>query len=145
MQQTVAKCVHPNTVVKIENKSFFVLAWLGLYQYEVDALQHTWLPQCSINKSHKRNAFFIPNFVVSQLPINSWNTKLLETVSKFHRYLLFCTMHYKVLFIHSIAKQYNFINIVQKHGNVFAQLVWNMSWIFHKSKLFGVLLHPLRP
>jgi len=27
----MAKYVHPNTVVKIKNKSFSVLAWHGLY------------------------------------------------------------------------------------------------------------------
>jgi len=27
----VAVCVHPNTVVKLENKTFSVLAWHGLY------------------------------------------------------------------------------------------------------------------
>jgi len=28
---SMAKCVHPNTVVKIKNKNFSVLAWHGLY------------------------------------------------------------------------------------------------------------------
>jgi len=28
---SMAKCVHPNTVVKIKNKNFSVLGWHGLY------------------------------------------------------------------------------------------------------------------
>jgi len=37
-RNSMAKCIHPNTVVKIKNKNFSVLAWHGLYWYEVDAL-----------------------------------------------------------------------------------------------------------
>jgi len=33
----MAKCVHPNTAVKIYNKSFFVLAWRGLQPYNAIA------------------------------------------------------------------------------------------------------------
>jgi len=31
MQQTMPKYIHPNTVVKIKNKSFSALAWHTLY------------------------------------------------------------------------------------------------------------------
>ena len=72
----MAKCVHPNTVVKIESQSFSVLVWHGLYYYEVGGLQHTRLLQCTINKAHKGNAFFRPNIHVGQLPVNAHKQKL---------------------------------------------------------------------
>jgi len=49
----IAKCVHPYTVVKIKNTNFSVLAWHGLYQYDVGALQYPRFLQCTINKAHK--------------------------------------------------------------------------------------------
>jgi len=39
------------------------------------ALQHTRLPQCTIDKAHKWNAFFCPNVQVSQLLINPHKLK----------------------------------------------------------------------
>jgi len=37
----MAKCVHPDTAVKIKNENISVFAWHGLYLYEVGAPQHT--------------------------------------------------------------------------------------------------------
>jgi len=49
----MAKCVHPNIVVKIKNRSFSLLVWHGLFLYEAGAVHHTRLAQCTINKAHK--------------------------------------------------------------------------------------------
>ena len=72
MQQTMPKYIHPNTVVKIKNKSFSALAWHTLYWYEVGALEYTRFPQCTI-KAHQWNAFFCQN--LNQLLINSHKLK----------------------------------------------------------------------
>jgi len=37
--------------------------------------------------------------------------------------------HNKLLFVHSITKKYNFINIVKKCQNVFAQIFWDFAQI----------------
>jgi len=53
--ECMAKYVHPNTTQN-KNKRFSVLAWHGLYEYEVDArqwLQYTQFPHCTIKKSRK--------------------------------------------------------------------------------------------
>jgi len=44
------KCFRPNPVVKIKSKTFSVLAWHGLYSYEVGAQQYTRFPQCTTHK-----------------------------------------------------------------------------------------------
>jgi len=56
MHQTVWQNMFIQTLHKIKNKRFSVLAWHGLYEYEVDArqwLQYTQFPHCTIKKSRK--------------------------------------------------------------------------------------------
>jgi len=79
-RNSTAICVHTNTAFDIENKSFSAFSRHGLCYYEVGALQHTRLRQCTMNKAYKWNAIFCPNFQVSQsyfkeLLINSYKPK----------------------------------------------------------------------
>jgi len=65
---SMTKCIHPNTVIKIKNESYFVHdVRHGIYYDEVDVLHHRRLPLCTINKAHKQNYFFCQNVQMSQL------------------------------------------------------------------------------
>jgi len=56
----MAKCVLRNT---LKAKAFMFLPGMDyILYYEVGVLEYTQLPQCTINKSHKRNAFFAQMF-----------------------------------------------------------------------------------
>jgi len=138
----MAKCVHPNTVVKIESQSFSVLVWHGLYYYEVGGLQHTRLLQCTINKAHKGNAFFRPNIHVGQLPVNAHKQKLEVTRNR----LL-------ILYIFNVFSiTYTFFLYTQKQRSIISFILIKTSL----PKFFEILpqfltkfsvarLHPLRP
>jgi len=48
----------------------------------------------------------------------------------------------KLLFIHSVTKKYNFINIAKNWSKLFAQNVWDFAQIFDESNLLGMRLYP---
>jgi len=58
----MAKCVHPSTAVKIQNKSLSVLVWQRLYQYEAGALQYTQFPNVQMTKHTHKMPYFAKKF-----------------------------------------------------------------------------------
>ena len=59
----------------------------SLYYNEVGALQHTRLPQCTLNEVHKWNALFCSNFQVSQLKLSQSKTS--KTQSDYKQFVDF--------------------------------------------------------
>ena len=72
------------------------------------------------------------------------NTKLLEAVCWFYIYLICFLWHNKLLCIHSITKNYNFINIV-KNFETSLPKVFEISSNFWQIKTFGGALAPPAP
>jgi len=87
---------------------------------------------------------FCPNFQASQFLINF--RKLKQNLPKNGLLILYIfsvfLWHNKLLFIHSIAMEYNFSNIAKKCQNFFARIFLDFVQIFDKSKLLGVRFHP---
>ena len=77
--------------------------------------------------------------------LTNWNTKLLETVCWFYVYSMCFLWHNELLFIRSITREYNFINIVKKMSKILCSIFLSFCPNFWQIKTFVVRLHPLNP
>jgi len=128
--------------LKLKIKVFLNLLGMGFCKYKVVSLQHTLFFSVELIKHINVMPFFAK---LSNESVTHQNTKLLETVYRFYICLMCFLWHNELLFIHSITRKRNFINIVKKCRSLFAQHIWNFAQIFDKSNLKGSACTPAPP
>ena len=131
-----------NTVLNIKNRSFSklfctCLAWILLIWSRCPII-------CSILSVYNliKHINEMPSFaqtfkwVSYTSTLTNWNTKLPETVYWFYICLLYFSMTFQILFIHSITT-YNFINIVKNVEKSLLKVFRDFVQILDKSKIVG--------